>query len=116
MQLGKTETAKLVAVCTDDKVNISLNADVGDFLNIIQGIMKKILFCLQTMIRGGVEKELLTILPYFSKKNYSVSVLIMYDSDKEISDQVSVKGAKLINLDIDKNIIAQVPKPLFFKG
>lgn len=64
--------------------------------------MKKIIFCLQTMVRGGVEKELLTILPHFPKNKYSVSVLIMYDSDKEISDQVSAKGATLINLGIDE--------------
>ncbi len=50
---------------------------------------------------GGVEKELLTILPHFPKNEYSVSVLIMYDTDKEISGQVSEKGAELINLNID---------------
>ena len=40
MFLKEDETAKLVAVCTDDKVNISLNADVGDFLNIIQAMIE----------------------------------------------------------------------------
>lgn len=46
--------------------------------------MKKILFCLQTMVCGGVEKELLTILNRFEPKEYELSILLFYSQDIEM--------------------------------
>lgn len=46
--------------------------------------MKKILFCLQTMVCGGVEKELLTILNRFDPNEYELSVLLFYSQDLEM--------------------------------
>lgn len=43
MFLEDNETAKLVAVCTDDKVRISMNANVGDFLHILKAAIENIM-------------------------------------------------------------------------
>ena len=63
--------------------------------------MKKIIFCLQSMILGGVEKELITILKQIHGI-YDITVLLMYQEDmsiiKDIPDNVKVKI-----LNIEKN-------------
>lgn len=64
--------------------------------------MKKILFCLQTMVCGGVEKELITILKRFNPKEYELSVLLFYSQDREMEKKIP-SNVKLINLQIDKN-------------
>ena len=64
--------------------------------------MKKVLFCLQTMVLGGVETELITILSRFDKTEYDISLLVFYEQDKEILTRIP-DGVKLINLGIDKN-------------
>ncbi len=64
--------------------------------------MKKILFCLQTMVCGGVEKELVTILNRFDKTKYDITFLLMYIEDEEIIKTVP-KGIKIINLNLNKN-------------
>ncbi len=63
--------------------------------------MKKIIFVLQTMVRGGVEKELLTIFKECDYTKYDVSLLIMYKTDEEIISEIPLE-VKLINLDIDR--------------
>lgn len=64
--------------------------------------MKKILFCLQTMVCGGVEKELITILNRFNPQEYELSVLLFYSEDREMEKKLP-SNVKLINLQIDKN-------------
>ena len=64
--------------------------------------MKKILFCLQTMVCGGVEKELITILNRFNPQEYDLSVLLFYSQDKEIEKKIP-NYVKIINLQLDKN-------------
>ncbi len=63
--------------------------------------MKKVLFCLQTLTRGGVEKELLTILDCFPQEEYEITVLYFYDSDLEVTREFEEKNIKLINLNIN---------------
>ena len=64
--------------------------------------MKKILFCLQTMVCGGVEKELLTILNRFDPNEYELSVLLFYSQDLEMEKKIP-KNVNVINLSIDKS-------------
>ena len=63
--------------------------------------MIKVLFCLQTMVCGGVEKELSTILKYFDYDKYEVSLLLLYVSDEDIVAEIP-KNVKIINLNIDR--------------
>ena len=70
------------------------NLNGGEFL-------KKILFCLQTMVCGGVEKELITILNRFNPQEYELSVLLFYSQDREMEKKIQ-SNVKLINLRIDK--------------
>lgn len=63
--------------------------------------LKKILFCLQTMVCGGVEKELITILNRFNPQEYELSVLLFYSQDREMEKKIP-SNVKLINLQIDK--------------
>lgn len=62
---------------------------------------KKILFCLQTMILGGVEKELITILKRMSPEKYDITVLLLYVSDLDVVKQIP-HYVRVINLDIDR--------------
>ena len=64
--------------------------------------MKKILFCLQTMVCGGVEKELLTILNRFEPKEYELSILLFYSQDIEMEKKIP-QNVNLINLSIDRS-------------
>ena len=63
--------------------------------------MKKILFCLQTMVCGGVEKELITILNRFNPQEYDVTVLLFYTQDKEMEEKIP-NSVRLINLQLEK--------------
>ena len=62
---------------------------------------KKIVFCLQTMVRGGVEKELITILKRFDPEDYQITVVLLYITDREIVKQIP-EYVRVINLNIDK--------------
>lgn len=64
--------------------------------------MKKILFCLQTMVFGGVEQELITILKQFNPDEYQLSVLLFYAQDEEMLARLP-KNVQLICLNADKN-------------
>ena len=64
--------------------------------------MKKILFCLQTMVVGGVEKELITIMKKFDTTKYEISLLLLYKQDEEILKTIP-NNIKVYCLDIDKN-------------
>lgn len=62
--------------------------------------MKKLLFCLQTMLLGGVEKELITILKKIHRE-YDITVLLLYAEDKEILKEIP-DGVKVQVLGIEK--------------
>ena len=64
--------------------------------------MKNILFCLQTMVCGGVEKELITILKRFDRTKYKLSVLLMYEQDMDILKMIP-EDVEVIKLNIDKD-------------
>ncbi len=61
--------------------------------------MKKILFCLQTMTCGGVEKELITFLKKFNKNEYDITVLLMYIQDQQMISEIP-EYVHIINLDM----------------
>ncbi|MBR5616931.1 MAG: glycosyltransferase [Oscillospiraceae bacterium] len=61
---------------------------------------KKIAFCLQTMVLGGVEKELITVLNQI-QGDYDVTVLLLYAEDMEILKEIPA-GVKTRILGIDK--------------
>lgn len=63
---------------------------------------KKIIFCMQTMVLGGVEKELITILNRFDKSNYDISVLVFYIQDQAVMDQLP-NWVHVINFNLDKD-------------
>ncbi len=63
--------------------------------------MKKILFCLQTMVRGGVEKELVTILKRFDRENYELNVLLFYETNKAVQATIP-KDIPVTVLNIDR--------------
>lgn len=63
--------------------------------------MKRILFCLQTMILGGVEKQLITIMKQMRPDQYEITLLLLYISDEEIIKQIP-DYVRIINLNIDK--------------
>lgn len=63
--------------------------------------MKKIIFCLQTMILGGVEKELITIINRMDPNEYDVTLLVCYESDSYIMQQIA-PYVRIINLGLDK--------------
>ena len=64
--------------------------------------MKKILFALQTMVMGGVEKELITVLQELDPKETEATVLVMYEQDASIMEKIPC-WVKVINLNIDRN-------------
>lgn len=49
--------------------------------------MKKIVFCLQTMVLGGVEKELITILKKINHL-YDITLLLLYLEDTEVLNEI----------------------------
>lgn len=63
--------------------------------------MKKILFALQTMVLGGVEKELITILRKLEPLNVDITLLLLYVQDKSIISRIPAY-VKVVNLNIDK--------------
>lgn len=64
--------------------------------------MKRVIFGLQTMVMGGVEKELIAILKHLDPKEYDVTVLLMYISDQSVIDMIP-SNVRVINLNIDRN-------------
>ena len=62
---------------------------------------RKILFCLQTMVLGGVEKELITIIKKMSPDEYDITIVLFYISDIEIMKQIP-SHVKVIVFGIDK--------------
>lgn len=63
--------------------------------------MKKIIFGLQTMVMGGVEKELISILRHLDTKEWDITLVLMYIIDQTVVDMVP-DHVKVINLNIDK--------------
>ena len=63
--------------------------------------MKKVLFCLQTMVRGGVEKELITVLRKMDSTRFQADVLLLYIQDNEIVKELP-DWVRVIDLNIDK--------------
>lgn len=63
--------------------------------------MKKIIFGLQTMVMGGVEKELISILRHLDTKEWDITLVLMYIIDQTVVDMVP-DYVKVINLNIDK--------------
>lgn len=53
------------------------------------------------MVRGGVEKELITVLKKMDPKEYCISVLLLYEEDNKIISEIP-QNIEVINLDIDK--------------
>lgn len=58
--------------------------------------MKKVLFCLQTMVCGGVETELLILLNSLNREYYDITVRLFYVSDKEMLNKIP----KDVNVDV----------------
>jgi len=63
--------------------------------------MKKILFGLQTMVMGGVEKELIAILKHLNPNEWDVTLVLMYVQDRSVVDMIPPE-VKVINLNIDR--------------
>lgn len=64
--------------------------------------MKKIVFCLQTMVLGGVEKELITVMKRLSPEDFDITLLLMYVTDKKIMEEIP-SYVRIIDLNIDQN-------------
>ena len=64
--------------------------------------MRKILFCLQTMVRGGVEKELITVLKKMDSKLFQCEVLLLYIQNPEVVSEIP-DWVKVTTLNIDSN-------------
>lgn len=62
--------------------------------------MKKIVFCLQTMVLGGVEKELITVLKKIHK-DFDITLLLLYPEDLEILKEIP-ESVKIRFVNIDK--------------
>lgn len=63
-------------------------------------IMKKLLFCLQTMNMGGVEKELITVLKKIYD-DYDITLLLLYQEDRKILADIP-EQVNQVCLNIDK--------------
>lgn len=64
--------------------------------------MRKILFGLQTMVMGGVEKELIAILHHLDPSEWDITLVVMYIQDESIIKLIP-SFVKFVNLDIDRN-------------
>lgn len=64
--------------------------------------MRKILFCLQTMVRGGVEKELITVLKKMDPKHFQCEVLLLYIQNPEVVSEIP-DWVKVTTLNNDSN-------------
>lgn len=73
--------------------------------------MKRIIFCLQSMVMGGVEKELITILQRCDKERFDITVLVLYETDKVIH-KLLPSWVKYVNLNIDTKYYVGTPRPL----
>lgn len=62
--------------------------------------MKKILFCLQTMLLGGVEKELITVLKQIHR-DFDITLLLLYLDDPEILKEIP-GDVKIVSADLSK--------------
>ena len=62
---------------------------------------KKILFCLQTMVMGGVEKELITVLKRLDRAQFDIELLLFYIQDTNIMKSVP-EDVKVTVLQLDK--------------
>lgn len=63
--------------------------------------MKKIVFCLQTMVLGGVEKELITVLKQIHGE-YDITLLLLYLDDTEMLSEIP-SNVRILNLAIETN-------------
>ena len=63
--------------------------------------MKKIVFCLETMTLGGVEKELITVLKKIHTQ-YNITLLVLYLQDTEILEEIP-DNVNIRILGIDKD-------------
>lgn len=63
---------------------------------------KKIVFCMQTMVMGGVEKELVTIIKSLNKDIYDISILLFYIEDVSVMAQIP-DWVNVIDLKISKD-------------
>ena len=64
--------------------------------------MRKILFCLQTMVRGGVEKELITVLKKMDPNHFQCEVLLLYIQNPQVVSEIP-DWVKVTTLNIDPN-------------
>ena len=64
------------------------------------GSMKKIVFCLQTMVLGGVEKELIAVLKKIHG-DFDITLLLLHLEDTEIIKEIP-DGVKIQVVGIDK--------------
>lgn len=62
---------------------------------------KKILFCLQTMVMGGVEKELITVLKKLDRTYFDIELLLFYIQDMNIMKSVP-EDVKVTILQLEK--------------
>ncbi len=76
-------------------------------------IMKRILFCLQTLVRGGVEKELMVISKLLIKKKCRITVVILYNSNNDLVCELEEAGIKVIDLEIDSGYYCAGNKEMF---
>lgn len=76
--------------------------------------MKKILFCLQTMVLGGVEKQLISIMKQMSPEEYEITLLLLYISDVEILKEIP-SYVRVINLEISKEYYCASLVSMFFQ-
>lgn len=63
---------------------------------------KKILFCLQTMVMGGVEKELITVLKKMNADQFEIELLLFYTQDAEVMKAIP-KYVKVTVLNLDRS-------------
>ena len=63
---------------------------------------KKVLFCLQTMVMGGVEKELVTVLKRMNPESFDVDLLLFYIQDEEVIKTIP-GHVKIRNLEVEKS-------------
>ena len=63
--------------------------------------MKKIVFCLQTMTLGGVEKELITVLKHIHDR-FDVSLLLLHQEDEEILAEIP-SDVKILRMNVDRS-------------
>ena len=63
--------------------------------------MKKIIFCLQTMVLGGVEKELITVLKLIHNQ-FDITLLLLYQHEEELLQDIP-NNVRIVNCKIDSS-------------